>query len=475
MAGEYRIELDIRTSFHKKKDWCVLATATAQRCVRDEHRGGSAPQSVAGHGTGRSALLSILASACVLLTAEIGFGTGVTNSPLICVDNASTGTVAWLSATNAEISNGLYATNVLTANTISHYLVATNFGFNLPSNAVISGIMASVLRKSSGNMTTDRSIKIVKGGMIIGTEKSAGATWPTTAASATFGSATDLWGTVWSLADITNNNFGFAIAGTASKARVLSIDYMNLAVYYVLATPPAIDDGNGATGVGVTNAWLQGNLTSTGGAPTAVTIFWGLTDATTNKASWGGTNAAGVLPTGIFSNKVTGLAPNATYYYRCYASNGFADCWAPAASNFTTLATNPVVDNATGAAGVTGTNAWLRGTLTSTGGLPTTVTIYWGLTNWGTTNTGWANTNAMGVLPTGLFSNQVNGLTPVTKYYYRCYATNTVGGAWAASTTNFTTTAAPRPLTMTEGQRESVARMRGCAALSPILAALRPP
>ena len=77
------------------------------------------------------------------------------------------------------------------------------------------------------------------------------------------------------------------------------------------------------------------------------------------------------------------------------------------------------------------------GALTSTGGLPTLVTIYWGAADGGTNAAAWGNTNLLGVLPTGLFSNQVSGIDSNAMYYYRCYATNSAGEGWAAETTNF--------------------------------------
>ena len=213
--------------------------------------------------------------------------------------------------------------------------------------------------------------------------------------------------------------------------------------FTTLAAAPVVDNDGGAATVTTNSAWLRGTLTSTGGVPTTVTIYWGPTDGGTTNANWGNTNTLGILPTGLFSNQVTGLILYTWYYYRCFATNSVGGMWAAGTSNFMTLAAVPVVDNAGGAVSVTTNSAWLRGTVTSTGGAPTTVTIYWGLTDGGTTNANWGNTNILGILPTGLFSNQVSGLGYNTKCYYRCYATNPAGGAWASGTSNFTTLAAP--------------------------------
>jgi hypothetical protein len=172
-----------------------------------------------------------------------------------------------------------------------------------------------------------------------------------------------------------------------------------------------------------------------------VFIYSGLTDGGTNPASWSKTNSLGIRPTGLFSNKVTALQTHALYYYRCCASNSMGRSWAAETTNFWTLAALPAVNNTNGASGITSASAWMRGTLTSTGGAPTTVFIYWGLVNRGASSSGWTYTNNLGLRSTGLFSNQVSGLTPNTRYYYRCCATNKAGLGWASTTANFKTLA----------------------------------
>jgi hypothetical protein len=101
--------------------------------------------------------------------------------------------------------------------------------------------------------------------------------------------------------------------------------------------------------------------------------------------------------------------------------------------------TVPTVNNANGATNVTQTTACFNGSVTSTGGAPTTAFIYWGASDGGATPANWANSVNMGI-QSGSFATTVTGLTVNTTYYYRCYATNSAGSAWAATSTNFTTT-----------------------------------
>jgi len=104
----------------------------------------------------------------------------------------------------------------------------------------------------------------------------------------------------------------------------------------------------------------------------------------------------------------------------------------------------PAVDNSTGASSVMSISATLNGTLTDTGGVPTQVYVYWGETDGGTTFS-WDHTNDLGTNAAGPLSVPVTSLIPDQMYYYRFYATNADGAAWAVATTNFQTAASVGP------------------------------
>ncbi len=108
-------------------------------------------------------------------------------------------------------------------------------------------------------------------------------------------------------------------------------------------------------------------------------------------------------------------------------------------------AAEPTVDNADGATDVLSISAVLNGTLTATGGEPTQVSVYWGEADGGTTFAGWGRTNDLGTNSVGPQSLAVSDLWPDRVYYYRFYATNPDGQAWANSTTNFQTAASVGP------------------------------
>ena len=95
--------------------------------------------------------------------------------------------------------------------------------------------------------------------------------------------------------------------------------------------------------------------------------------------------------------------------------------------------TKPLINNASGATNVTLTGACLNGNLIATGASPTTVTVFWGTNDFGMANMALWPTNATfpNAAAAGLLATNISGLASNSTYYYRYYATNTAGDAWA--------------------------------------------
>jgi hypothetical protein len=228
-------------------------------------------------------------------------------------------------------------------------------------------------------------------------------------------------------------------------------DFWDYAGYNIMAgwstpaapTTPTVTNSTGAGSVTLTSARLNGEVTSNGNADTTVHIYWGPSDGGTTPGSWANDVNLGVKSVGTFYTDISSLTPSTTYYYRCYATNSAGSAWAASTASFTTSAspTAPTVTNSTGASNISDTGARLNGEVTSTGNASTSVTIYWGPADGGTTQGSWANSVPLGAKPAGTFYTDISSLTASTTYYYRCYATNSVGSAWAASTASFTTNA----------------------------------
>ena len=211
---------------------------------------------------------------------------------------------------------------------------------------------------------------------------------------------------------------------------------------------PSVTNSSGASNVAATTATLNGNLTSDGGAPTTVSVYWGTADGGTTPASWTNNVVLGTQSVGAFTANLTGLNATTTYYYRCYATNSAGSAWASSSFSFTTSAPAPVtpaVTNAGGATNIAGTTATLNGNLTSDGGAATSITVYWGTTDGGIRSGSWANNVALGTNSVGPFATNITGLIPGITYYYRCAATNSVQTTWSSDAASFTTSA-PAPV-----------------------------
>jgi hypothetical protein len=82
------------------------------------------------------------------------------------------GTVSWSDPNNITLPGGApYATVVLKkTNLISNYLQGTQYGFAIPSNAIIFGISVVINRQSDFHNPSimDNTIRLVKGGTIVG-------------------------------------------------------------------------------------------------------------------------------------------------------------------------------------------------------------------------------------------------------------------------------------------------------------------
>jgi hypothetical protein len=89
-------------------------------------------------------------------------------------------------------------------------------------------------------------------------------------------------------------------------------------------------------------------------------------------------------------------------------------------------------------------SATLGGQVLSTGGVTTTVNLYYGTANAGTNAAGWDNSIALGA-ETGTFSQAIAGLSPDMTYYYTVNAVNFAGTSWVTPSRRFTTLAVTLP------------------------------
>ena len=196
---------------------------------------------------GRSTATTRLAWAAALIgvalfSSQPGYGQALTQGPLSPTTVVSTSPpagAAWFPPANATASDNAYA-QVAPAGSPTQYLTATNFGFAIPAPAQILGIQVFVERKAALAVPalTDSSARIVKAGVIGGSEHALGGAWPTTDTTATYGSPSDLWGQTWTPADINSSGFGFALSVT-DGINTAAVDHISITVSYSLCATTA--------------------------------------------------------------------------------------------------------------------------------------------------------------------------------------------------------------------------------------------
>jgi hypothetical protein len=176
-----------------------------------------------------------------------------------------------------------------------------------------------------------------------------------------------------------------------------------------------------------------GNVSSDGGASvTARGVVWSTSTSPTVALATKTSDGTG---TGAFTSSITGLSLNTTYYVRAYATNTSGTSYGTETS-FTTL--NIPTLTTTAMSSVTGTTATSGGNISTDGGASVTARgIVW---NTSTTPTIALATKTSDGTGTGAFTSSMTGLSFVTTYYVRAYATSSVGTAYG-NEVSFTTNA----------------------------------
>ncbi len=300
----------------------------------------------------------------------------VTMNPGSCVNTAGIGTVAWAPTptTNVNLNDALYAT--ATVNGTTNFLKCTGYNFAIPATATILGVTVNVVRKSSGNSTTDGAMRLVKAGVIGAVDRSTATVYTTADVSQAHGGSADLWGAAWTPADINLATFGAAFAARSTKNRTISVNHMPITVTYQPAV--AIDhiriehNGLACSGAGApaqitikactdaacTVFYTAGNVTginmsATGGGST---YTWSPPNPQTITSVGSGINSGITLTSTLLATaalSITGTpSPAPTNAYDCYNANaGISGVAGSAACNLvfsTDTFTYDVLDHTSG-------------------------------------------------------------------------------------------------------------------------------
>ena len=202
---------------------------------------------------------------------------------------------------------------------------------------------------------------------------------------------------------------------------------------------------NDVSNIEATTTTANGNITATGGEDCTVRGFqYGLSQTPT----WD-KHSSGSFGTGSYSESLSGLTCDTTYYVRAYATNCAGTDYGDWKSFTTICPSSPtVVTNAVSSIGRT--TATANGNITNTGGEDCTVRGF----QYGLSQTPTWDKHSSGSFGTGSFSEGLTGLTPDTEYFVRAYATNSADtgyGDWESFTTdppNLKLTPCPQSVTL---------------------------
>lgn len=147
--------------------------------------------------------------------------------------SAGTSANVWVNVNNIKLDDGSFASETPNGSADpGEYLEATNFGFSIPSTATINGITVAIKRRDPTNQTQDTIVKLIKGGVISGTNKQSVTVWPTTFTNASYGSGSDLWGLTLLPSDINASTFGIALQVSQGSGDTPQVDFVTITVTY---------------------------------------------------------------------------------------------------------------------------------------------------------------------------------------------------------------------------------------------------
>jgi len=185
------------------------------------------------------------------------------------------------------------------------------------------------------------------------------------------------------------------------------------------------------SGITTNSALSGGNISNDGGASiTSRGVCWSTSSNPTinNNVSSDGTG------TGSYTSQITGLAMNTSYFVRAYATNSVGTAYGTEMS-FTTPATSMPTVITVSPSNITANGATSGGNVTADGGSTVTARgICWSTTE----NPTISNSHTTEGSGTGNFASQMTGLSALTTYHVRAYATNANGTNYGNNLT-FTT------------------------------------
>ncbi len=164
------------------------------------------------------------------------------NFPTVAISYsaAGSGNVDWLTPEGIRADDTSYAHVNLKEGEVSQYLSGTGFGFSLPAEATITGIVVDVERYSNDSNIQDYVVQLTYNGEIIGNNYAVtGVNWPKNSeAVTTYAPADPLWGTTLTGQQISSSTFGvvFAVTNAGTRNMAAFVNDITVTVSYMVAT-----------------------------------------------------------------------------------------------------------------------------------------------------------------------------------------------------------------------------------------------
>ncbi|MEI7829365.1 MAG: FG-GAP-like repeat-containing protein, partial [Prolixibacteraceae bacterium] len=163
---------------------------------------------------------------------------------------------------------------------------------------------------------------------------------------------------------------------------------------------------------------------------TARGICWSASNQTPTTSDGNVANGSGL---GSFTSSLGGLSPGTTYYLTAYATNSIGVAYSTA-STFKTLALAPTITTAD-LSNIATTTASSGGTIPNDGGSPVIARGVCWSTNQNPSIADSKTSDGTGI---GSFTSSMTNLIPGATYYFRAYATNSVGTTYGSQMTAVT-------------------------------------
>lgn len=146
--------------------------------------------------------------------------------------STSGGGSAWSNPSNVSSDDGNNATVNLGFFGSSEYLNITGFGFSIPTDEEILGVIVTVNKSRSSFLSYvgDSDVRLIVGGSRTGSSRASGTNYPIFESAVSYGADADLWGTTLTPAQVNSSNFGVAIASNTLFGGTAQIDHVTITI-----------------------------------------------------------------------------------------------------------------------------------------------------------------------------------------------------------------------------------------------------